>query len=56
MTSLEGEFSQAVCSITPERFAALRAAGVPDAAFAKHLVGMASIQVHRGGLAAPALR
>ncbi len=47
---IEVEFSRACCNITPERLAALRAAGVPDEAFAKHLVGMAQIETHAGGL------
>jgi hypothetical protein len=50
MIALEDEFSAAVCNINSERLAALRAAGVPDAVFGDHLVGMAPIETHRGGL------
>ena len=50
MIDVEDEFSQACCNINPERLAALRAAGVPDAVYADHLVGMAPIEPHRGGL------
>ena len=50
MIALDEEFSSAVCNIDPGRIAALRAAGVPDKAFAAHLVGMAPIEAHRGGL------
>lgn len=48
MIDVEGEFSQAVCSITPERFTALRAAGVP--CVSPPLAGMAEIEAHAGGL------
>ena len=50
MIGLEDEFSAAVCSIDSGRFAALRVAGVPDKAISQHMVGMARIQPHRGGL------
>ena len=50
MIALDEEFSAAACSIDSGRLAALRAAGVPDKAFAAHLVGMSPIQTHRSGL------
>jgi hypothetical protein len=50
MIGLEEEFSAAVCNIDSGRFAALRAAGVPDRAFSQHMVGMAPVETHRGGL------
>jgi hypothetical protein len=48
MIDLGEEFSAAVCSITPERLAALRAADVPDISLP--MVGMAPIETHAGGL------
>lgn len=55
MTDLAEEFSRACCSIDADRLAELQAAGVHthhrDGA---QLVGMALVQVHRGGLFEPA--
>ncbi len=54
MIGLEDRFSQACCSLTPERLTALRGAGVLEAAFQDPLmVGMAPIQTHKGGLFDP---
>ena len=55
MTDLDGEFADAVCSITPERLAWLRTANIPDEViFAEPpLVGFAQIELYRGGLYEP---
>ena len=52
MIDLTDEFSAAVCSLTPQRIDWLRGAGIHERAIFREplLVGMAPIQVHRGGL------
>ena len=50
MTDLQEELSVAYCNVTGEDLRVLLDAGIPDAALAPLLFGLAPIETHRGGL------